>query len=312
MEFCVKFENYRCLRETSLRLTPLTVLVGENASGKSSILRSLDPAQELSERDVWQMRHERGVAVVLKLDGQRTLTRTWDPRSRRPTLSDTRAQQPSVRVQSLHLDLAELRPERQFQAEHRLSKTGANIGNVFGTLSRPKQQEVVQQLARLVPVIGDIHHAPSRAGHVRLIFQDAWNHDAWYEPSEVSDGTFLTLAYLLLQHQQDFPSIVTIDEPERGLHPYLIEQVVRLLRRLAHGEFGRSIHIVLATHSPALVEFVQPEELRFLNREQDGSVTIHELPTASKDWQVVLKEYTGSLGGVWMSGTIGGVPSARP
>lgn len=38
----LKVHNFRCLREIELRLEPLTILLGQNNSGKSSVLRALD------------------------------------------------------------------------------------------------------------------------------------------------------------------------------------------------------------------------------------------------------------------------------
>ena len=53
----VDIRNYRCIREASIDLAPLTVLVGPNASGKSSVLAALAPAPgSLSEREFWQRR----------------------------------------------------------------------------------------------------------------------------------------------------------------------------------------------------------------------------------------------------------------
>lgn len=82
-----------------------------------------------------------------------------------------------------------------------------------------------------------------------------------------------------------------------------------MLRGLASGSIGsRKVQIVLATYSAELLEYLQPDEVRFLSRQQDGSVTIEEAPVNDPDWRRVYDEYQQSLGGLWLSGNLGGVP----
>src|SRR5262249_29641917 len=85
---------------------------------------------------------------------------------------------------------------------------------------------------------------------------------------------------------------------------------IKLLRNLATGKLGpRPIQVVLATHSAELLEYVRPEEVRFLNRiPEDGGVRVD---TSSKDWQDAFREYTESLGSAWLAGGLGGVPGAE-
>jgi DNA repair ATPase RecN len=58
----VHIKNFRCLRDVKLELEPLTVLVGPNASGKSAILRALQPGG-WAGTDCWQ--HEPSAAVSM-------------------------------------------------------------------------------------------------------------------------------------------------------------------------------------------------------------------------------------------------------
>lgn len=120
----------------------------------------------------------------------------------------------------------------------------------------------------------------------------------------------LVLAFIVLQYQNPPPDILTIEEPERALHPYLLDELIQFLRKMTTGEIGRKpVQVVLATHSAELLEYVRPEEVRFLTRSpEDGSVQVNEAPTNSTNWQQVYKEYRESLGSIWLSGSMGGVP----
>jgi predicted ATPase len=132
----------------------------------------------------------------------------------------------------------------------------------------------------------------------------------WYEPSQVSDGTLLLLAFMLLPYQSPTPDLIAIEEPERGLHPFLMGELMTALRQLAHGTDGRRpMQILLATHSAGLLEFVEPKEVRFLHRSKDtGETLVRTAPTGDPTWLTVLKAYDNSLGDIWLSGGLGGVP----
>ena len=59
--------------------------------------------------------------------------------------------------------------------------------------------------------------------------------------SQVSDGILLILAYLALLHLPKPPCVVLIKEPENGIHPKRLEDVLRLLRAIVSGEFSSQV-----------------------------------------------------------------------
>jgi predicted ATPase len=284
--------NFRCLVDVDLTFEPLTILVGPNASGKSAILDALDRNQGLAIHNGW--RHEVTPTVMVAHDDS--------PLNPRDSTSYT--------SQCLHLDVRLLRGANQLQEAKLLDRQGINLTNVFATLTRSEQSALVERLVELVPMYRDVAARPSSAGMHRLVFQDHWAPQLWHEPENVSDGTILLLAFLLIQHQSVVPSVLCIEEPERALHPYLVGELMKTLRYLAMGKFGpRAIQVVLATHSAELLEFAEPTEVRFVSRRiGDGATQVEQAPTGTEDWANAVKEYHGSLGGLWLSGSLGGVP----
>src|SRR5260221_494053 len=120
-----------------------------------------------------------------------------------------------------------------------------------------------------------------------------WKPSVTYSPYEVADGTILTFALLLLQYQPNAPDIIGIEELERGLHPYLLGQIVDVLRAMTTGELGRSpVQIVLATHSAELLEFLEPEEVRFFTRDsKTGLVRVDPAPVDTPEWRNAYEVY---------------------
>ncbi len=284
----VRFENYRCLTGATLRLGPLTVLVGPNASGKSSVLDAL--SVRLTGSDGW--RHA-GKPIV------------WYHRRGHAESRATRASPIDVRSQRITFDSGLLRGANTLSHEVCLESRGANLANVFGSLTRVEQVQLASKLCEHVPVYDDVDTRPTSGGNHQVVFSDRWADGLWYTPHEVSDGTMLTLGFLTIPYQRQQPDLLLVEEPERGLHPYLMEQVLSLLRELAT---KRDIQVLVATHSATLLEFALPEEVRFLSRSTtEGRVEVREVPTGDA-WDDAFHEYRESLGSLWLSGSLGGVP----
>lgn len=301
----VDFQNYRCLKDVSLRLGALTALVGPNATGKSTVLRGLAPEfVELTRQETWQHGNASALRRVLHMnDG------VVHQRGRGLVIGSEGGRAPKYRFEALQLRVDQLRGHNLVHPEKFLSRDGSNLANVFATLPRRVQTQAAAAFCEFVSVFADVDVRPSKEGHHRVCFLDRWREDLWYEPTEVSDGTMLMFAFSLLQYLTEPPDLLTIEEPEHGLHPYLLGQLVALLRGVAEGTLGRRpIQIVLATHSAELLEHLRPDEVRFLSREADGSVSVEEAPVDDPDWRKVYDEYQRSMGSLWLSGNLGGVP----
>jgi predicted ATPase len=287
-------QNFRCLVDVDVTFEPLTILVGPNASGKSALIAAIDPRSNLEDR----RNAFRGTDPIVRLasDGGSPQLRNQLPYA----------------FSFFHLNIDMLRSPNQVQEAPFLNLYGSNFANVFATLTRAEQGELVHAFTSLVPMYADVVVRPSENGHHRLMFQDRWQPSLWYEPHQVSDGSILLLAFLTLQYQRTPVDIIAIEEPERGMHPYLIGELIQLLRKLATGKLGpKAIQVILATHSAELLEFAEPTEVRFLSRrDSDGATQVELAPTNSADWAKAFREYQQSLGAIWLSGSLGGVPGA--
>ncbi|MEO1404511.1 MAG: hypothetical protein AAFV72_25120 [Cyanobacteria bacterium J06635_1] len=58
-----------------------------------------------------------------------------------------------------------------------------------------------------------------------------------------------------------------------------------------------------------MLDYLQPEEVRFISRRRDtGDTEVHKAPLDNPNWQQVYDRFQNSLGNMWMTGTLGGVP----
>jgi predicted ATPase len=128
----------------------------------------------------------------------------------------------------------------------------------------------------------------------------------------LSQGTLLSLAMLTLAHLPQPPSLVGLEEPDRGLHPHLLRRVQDAMYRLSHpescGEKRPRVQVVATTHSPAFVDLFRehPEEIVVANK-SDVDVQFERL-TDRPYFTEILGD--APLGEAWFTGMLGGVPSA--
>jgi len=86
-----------------------------------------------------------------------------------------------------------------------------------------------------------------------------------------SDGAILLLGFLALAHLPDPPNLLLIEEPENGIYPKRLGQVITMLKEMVHRtDSARFPQIILSTHSPYVLSFFEPEEVTFLSRPKDG------------------------------------------
>jgi energy-coupling factor transporter ATP-binding protein EcfA2 len=97
---------------------------------------------------------------------------------------------------------------------------------------------------------------------------------------QASDGALLFLAFLALAYVPTPPTLLLIEEPENGIYPKRLGEVIRLLKRLAHRPDGVPLpQIIISTHSPYVVSFFEPEEVTFLGRpSEDADAPVRARP----------------------------------
>lgn len=83
----------------------------------------------------------------------------------------------------------------------------------------------------------------------------------------VSDGTISVIALVALLYFEKF--FITIEEPERGVHPWLIARIMELINQT--NPFKQ---VVLTTHSPEVVKHAMLDDLLLFERDASGFSTI--------------------------------------
>ena len=117
--------------------------------------------------------------------------------------------------------------------------------------------------------------------------------------------------FVALAHHPNPPDVALIEEPENGVHPKRLKDIVELFRSLTEGRLsGRQVQILMTTHSPYLLDHIKPPEDQVIvfRGESDGRRSAHEAD--EKRLKAFLDEFM--LGEVWFNqGEEGLVHTAR-
>lgn len=136
-----------------------------------------------------------------------------------------------------------------------------------------------------------------------------------YWADELSEGTLYFLALLCIINQPNPPKLLLLEEPEKGIHPRRIREVMNFIRRLVA---EKDIQVIMTTHSPLLLdEFAEsPESVFVFDKDDDGATFVRNLqhdviePANKKNEELGIPpvHYTDALGEYWTIGFLGGVP----
>ena len=185
-----------------------------------------------------------------------------------------------------------------------LRSDGSNIASMlymFKQKHETSYSRIVNAIRDVAPFFDDFVLEPLELNEngVTLEWKEV-GHDKYMSPSAFSDGSlrFIALATLLLQPSAYQPSVILIDEPELGLHPYALSVLASLVRFAANHK-----QIIISTQSAFLLDNFEPEDVLVADR-VDGATQMNRLDSNTlTDW---LENY--SLGQLWEKAEIGGRP----
>ena len=305
----LRFQNFKSLRDVRVGLERFTVVVGPNASGKSSLLQGLELLCRSGETQAgfdgnvlpaWAS-HGSNDEVVLsaKSDSQRYrffhpsrpaeqspagLIAPYQQQTHRQIVNDPESEDwrawrtqgdiknSTPRAVLLRLEASKLISAHvQFdpQAGMQADGTGIHAHLMNMALNDPDSWQNLQaDLRGIIPTIRRLRHTKSGQNQPASLLFDVTGATS-LSAIQVSEGTLLVLGLLGALYAPARPDLVLLDDLDRGLHPKAQRDLIALLRRLL--DTNADLQIVASTHSPYLLDCMEPDEVRMTCLRDDGS-----------------------------------------
>ena len=326
----IHFKNFKALRDTTLPLGPLTLIVGPNGSGKTTALEALCLDKlKLGNRHLtagvpWD--DATRISIEIEWGGAWSGSRTRREASpgRGALLHRDREGQniPGddftaflTRARVYALDARMLARPVQLAPNIEMGRDGVGLAGVLDRLrdEHPERFDALNaEFTRWLPEFDRILFRTPEPGHKEISLRMRTGGHL-IPAADGSQGTLLALAMLTLAYLPEPPPVIGLEEPDRGLHPRLLRDVRDAMYRLAYpagvGEERDPVQVVATTHSPYMLDLFRdhPEEIVIATK-VEGNVEFQRLSQRPD-----IEEILGSapLGEVWYSGILGGVPAEK-
>lgn len=177
-----------------------------------------------------------------------------------------------------------MRPELKYD----VGNLHALLWHEFGKAA--VSEEMLDVLQLLFPDIEAIWLEEMPDKRIHLVIQEA---GVKYPSESISDGFYKVLAILAALELK--PSLLVIEEIENSIYPEAMEVLIDKLRR-------SEAQVILTTHSPVVLDLVEPEEVVLVHKEA-GETNMARLREPEKI-RAKLKELGLSLGQSWLYGGI--------
>jgi predicted ATPase len=182
-----------------------------------------------------------------------------------------------------------------------LKEDGANLAAVLHRLesSQPAYyRRILDNIRQVTPQFAEFDLEPT--GEKILLRWREKGTDIVFGPHQASDGTLRIMALftLLLLPEDNLPNVIVMDEPELGLHPSAIELLAGLVKGVS-----RRAQVVIATQSPGLLNYFEPEDVVVVDRPARESQFRRLERAELSDW---LERY--GMADLWEKNVIGGRP----
>ncbi|MGE0551356.1 MAG: AAA family ATPase [Kofleriaceae bacterium] len=179
---------------------------------------------------------------------------------------------PMIGVRSVHLQVPVLRVDNQLAPNASISPEGSGLAALVAKwqMEEPEKFQKYNELVdKCLPEMRRVLIKCDQAGMVRLMFEQ--QDGERFDSNQVSDGVMIFAGLIAHAIEAPMESILLMEEPERGVHPRRLLELVDILRTLVH---ERRVQFIMATHSPALLNVFrdEPEAILTFRRGPTGTI----------------------------------------
>ena len=247
-----------------------------------------------------------GVRLLLHQDGGSRGRAVPAGRSPRTVLGGTNAAEyPTVLAarremaswQFLQLEPSVMRTPDAVGGPNHVDERGGHIAATLARLAAAEEQpgtvyaRAANDLASLVPEVRGIRVDRDEARQQLSVRATVKGCAHELGPRSVSDGTLRYLALVTMQMDPDSGDVLCMEEPENGMHPSRMPDMVGLLRdfvvdpSMQVDAWNPARQVILNTHSPDVVRQLDPSEVLFIETLEGPEGRSARIAAVAGEWR---------------------------
>ena len=158
-----------------------------------------------------------------------------------------------------------------------IGETGKNLPSFIRQMSAEQKNNFMSKLKRIMGArISDVSASvKGKPGWTLINVKEHYDTgDVEFSSKEISDGILRVLAFIAISEIEPANAIFLLDEVENGINSDYAEAMIDVLSEI----YEESRHqLVLTTHSTVFLDYVKPEQIVLLYRDQNGSTRADNL-----------------------------------
>lgn len=158
-----------------------------------------------------------------------------------------------------------------------IGETGKNLPSFIRQMSAEQKNNFMSKLKRIMGArISDVSASvKGKPGWTLINVKEHYDTgDVEFSSKEISDGILRVLAFIAISEIEPANAIFLLDEVENGINSDYAEAMIDVLSEI----YEESRHqLVLTTHSTVFLDYVKPEQIVILYRDQNGSTRADNL-----------------------------------
>ena len=326
----INIKNFKSILDITIKNpNPFTVFVGPNASGKSNIFEALEifefidkqktdqqlfnifgDFEDLANKNQLNEKIVFNTLIIKKEKKDSFFEVRIDKSGRIFTKISIKAQELNQKLKNNELNYfskffnnyqrlfitTTLIERLKYKTNKFLDFHASNLQLVLGRILKDKnlRDEVFDFMSLFVPGFEKLEIIKNELSGKEDIVLYEKNYKKPFTGNLISDGTYNLLALITVVLQSNKPQFLLIEEPENGLNPKIVKELVGFFREQCH-EKGHFIW--LTTHSQSLVSELKPEELIIVDK-INGETKIKQFKN--------INLYGMKLDQAWLSNVLGG------
>ena len=308
-------ENFKCFKDFDIKLGSFNVLIGPNDTGKTAFLQAVRLCGAAGKNSIWHkpieaLEQEVGISLRREciwrndeslratmlvgasgcknrlLKGHRLYIKIGGGAQQECFLA--RANNPKARLQEHEAEawFAEsIGPIRYYRLDpkalrrprplgHPMDEIGDGFPVFLDSINRESRKvffELEGHFYKRFPYYRQLT-LPNKGQDLSIAFETVHGEKLGCE--SVSDGVMLSLAFMAIAHQPNPPRVLLIEEPETGVHHTSLKDTVDTLKHLSK---DKGVQVILTTHSPYLLDEVEPDQVHVFQKDDEGAVHARKL-----------------------------------